>query len=131
MAVERRSLVAAVSNNPVPGADPEMVRSFVTQNQQTERPVAAPVVIEPKSTIPKEEPKNSVDTKLGARPKKKQSRFQPTGLTAITVRLRPEIAGALKRASLERQLEGQDVFTQQDLVEQALEPWLREEGYLS
>jgi hypothetical protein len=49
----------------------------------------------------------------------------------VTVRLRPEIAGALKRASLERQLAGEAPFTQQDLVEQALEPWLRTEGYLN
>ena len=49
----------------------------------------------------------------------------------VTVRLTPTVAGALKRASLERQLAGEDMFTQQDIVEQILEPWLREEGYLS
>ena len=49
----------------------------------------------------------------------------------MTVRLRPEIAVALKRASLERQLAGEELFTQQDIVEQALEPWLRQEGLLS
>jgi len=48
----------------------------------------------------------------------------------VTVRLRPELAVALKRASLERQLAGEELFTQQEIVEQALEPWLREEGYL-
>ena len=130
MAQERRSLAAAVSSNPVPGADPEVVRSFITQNQHSERPVASPVSIESPSITKKSKVKEPTDSKLGARPKKKQSRFQPTGLTAITVRLRPEIAGALKRASLERELEGEEVFTQQDLVEQALEPWLKQEGYL-
>jgi hypothetical protein len=33
------------------------------------------------------------------------------------------------RASLERELEGKVVFTQQDLVEQALEPWLSSGTY--
>jgi hypothetical protein len=61
---------------------------------------------------------------------KKAHRFEPVGLIPVTIRLRPEIAGALKRASLERQLEGEEVFTQQDLVEQALEPWLSTQGYL-
>ena len=54
----------------------------------------------------------------------------PVGLIPVTVRLRAEIAGALKRASLERQLGGVAVFTQQELVEAALEPWLRRHGYL-
>jgi hypothetical protein len=61
----------------------------------------------------------------------KPSKVTPVGLIPVTIRLRPEIAGALKRASLERQLAGEELFTQQDIVEQALEPWLREEGYLS
>jgi len=67
-------------------------------------------------------------TKLSAQ--KPTNRFQPVGLIPVTVRLRPEIAGALKRASLERELAGEAVFTQQSLVEQVLEPWLSSEGYL-
>jgi len=59
------------------------------------------------------------------------SKVAPVGLIPVTVRLRPEIAGALKRASLERQLAGEELYTQQDIVEQALEPWLRDEGYLA
>ena len=51
-------------------------------------------------------------------------------LIPLTVRLRPEVVGASKRASLERRLSGDDTFTQQDLVEQALEPWLRWNGFL-
>ena len=58
------------------------------------------------------------------------SKVAPVGLIPVTVRLRPEIAGALKRASLERQLSGEELFTQQDIVEQALEPWLHREGLL-
>ena len=61
----------------------------------------------------------------------RSSKVAPVGLIPVTVRLRPEIAGALKRASLERQLSGEELFTQQDIVEQALEPWLRQEGLLS
>jgi hypothetical protein len=51
-------------------------------------------------------------------------------LLGVTVRLKPEIAAALKRASLERQLAGEEIYTQQDLVELALEPWLKAEGHL-
>jgi len=44
------------------------------------------------------------------------------------VRLSPEIAGALKLASLERQLASAEFFSQQEIVERALAAWLRENG---
>ena len=65
------------------------------------------------------------------RPKEVRKKLLPVGLIPVTVRLRPQIAGGLKRASLERQLQGEEVYTQQDLVEQVLEPWLRSQGYLT
>ena len=74
-------------------------------------------------------PEPAAVTRAPAR-RPKSSKVSPVGLIPVTIRLRPEIAGALKRASLERQLSGEEPFTQQDIVEQALEPWLREEGYL-
>ena len=48
----------------------------------------------------------------------------------VTVRLKPELADALKRASLQRQLNGFETYTQQDIVEDALTPWLKSEGLL-
>lgn len=129
---ERRALATAVST-PIQGVDAEIVRSFVTQNQHSERPVAIPakIIDEPKMVQRDEAVKMDTLELRATRSKTKKSiRFQPVGLIPVTVRLRPEIAGALKRASLERQLEGEEVFTVQDLVEQALEPWLQDQGYL-
>ena len=68
----------------------------------------------------------TVHTVIKSRP----SRVQPVALVPVTIRLRPELAGALKRASLERQLTGDPVFTQQDMVEEALTPWLKKAGFL-
>ena len=65
-----------------------------------------------------------------ARSRRKSPGIAPVGLIPVTVRLRPELAGALKRASLERQLAGEEAYTQQELVEQALEPWLKSLGYI-
>ncbi len=48
----------------------------------------------------------------------------------ISTRIREDFARALKRASLERQLEGQDPHTLQDILEEAIEPWLKQHGYL-
>jgi hypothetical protein len=54
----------------------------------------------------------------------------PTGRSPLTTRLRSDLAQALKRASLERQLAGQTPNTVQDILELALEPWLKNHGYL-
>lgn len=49
----------------------------------------------------------------------------------LTTRIRSDFALALKRASLQRQLSGVSPNTLQDILEEALEPWLRSNGYLS
>jgi hypothetical protein len=49
----------------------------------------------------------------------------------LTTRIRSDFAAALKRASLERQLNGVSPHTLQDILEEALQPWLRSNGYLS
>ncbi len=48
----------------------------------------------------------------------------------VSTRLREDYSKALKRASLERQLSGVQPNTLQDILEEALEPWLRANGYL-
>jgi len=52
------------------------------------------------------------------------------GLIPVNVRVRPEIAGALKTAALQRELQGVEPFTKREIVEHALEPWLKKDGYL-
>jgi hypothetical protein len=51
-------------------------------------------------------------------------------LVPLTTRMRRDYAQALKRASLERQLAGEMPNTMQDILEQALEPWLKDRGFL-
>ena len=48
----------------------------------------------------------------------------------ISTRIRADLASALKRASLERQLEGKEPNTLCDILEQAIEPWLRANKYI-
>lgn len=54
-----------------------------------------------------------------------------TARVPVSTRIRADYATALKRASLERQLNGTVPNTLQDILEEALEPWLRANGYLT
>ena len=56
---------------------------------------------------------------------------KPVSRIPLTTRVRSDFATALKRASLERELQGVFPHTLQDLLEDALEPWLRANGYLT
>ena len=49
----------------------------------------------------------------------------------FSTRIRTDFTAALKRASLERELKGVEPHTLQDILEQAIEPWLNANGYLS
>jgi len=48
----------------------------------------------------------------------------------LSTRIRSDFAAALKRCSLERQLQKIEPNTLQDILEQAIEPWLKTNGYL-
>ena len=54
----------------------------------------------------------------------------PMARSPLTTRLRADYAAALKRASLERQLSGTTPSTLQDMLEEALGPWLKTHGYV-
>ena len=120
--MDRRPLTAGLTA--IPNADPEAVREFVTQNRRPKTELTEKTSISDRPLV------SQVGTAPASWHKSKMGGVTPVGLIPVTVRLRPDIAGALKRASLERQLAGEDLFTQQDLVEHVLEPWLRAEGHL-
>ena len=72
---------------------------------------------------------------VAAMPEVAGSTTSPTTATAparvpISTRMRADLAAALKRASLERQLNKIEPNALQDILEQAVEPWLRNNGYL-
>ncbi len=122
---ERRPLTAGLTVVP-PGADPDAVKAFVTQERRPEG------IHEEARAQSERTADASFDADEYRTPRKRKGRKSPVpvGLIPVTVRLKPEFAAALKRASLERQLAGEEIFTQQDLVEIALEPWLKKEGFL-
>jgi hypothetical protein len=64
-----------------------------------------------------------------ARPGKRKNDSQVSRVP-LTTRIREDYAAGLKRASLERQLKGEFPNTMLDILEEALEPWLRSHGYI-
>ena len=134
---ERRPLTAGLAIVPPGVDDADAVKSFITQERKADPQAAGKATVEQKAELPSKANKTTTPAVTShaeelRSPKKRKSRKSvvPVGLIPVTVRLKPEIAAALKRASLERQLAGEEVYTQQDLVEEALEPWLRGEGCL-
>jgi len=63
-------------------------------------------------------------------PEGKGAQTSHLGRAPLTIRFRSNFATALKQASLKRQLEGVTPNTLQDILEEAIEPWLRSNGYL-
>jgi hypothetical protein len=104
---ERRALVEGLKPS-VPPVDPETEKAFVFRdNKETTPKPSQPSVASP----------TSATTAVHA-------------MVPFSTRMRGDFAAALKRASLERQLAGVLPNTLQDMLEQALEPWLRANGYL-
>jgi hypothetical protein len=99
---DRRTLTEGLKATPPP-LDPDVVKRFV-HGEKAESVAQAPVAQVPPSTTPR---------------------------SPLSTRLRADYAKALKRASLDRQLKGVEPSAVCDILEQALEPWLKANGYLS
>ena len=104
---ERRTLIAGLQPGPI---DPRREEAFVYGDKAKEE--AAPSAAAPREGAGKAKAANAA------------------GRVPLTTRVRTDFAHALQRASLMRKLEGQEPNTLQDILEQALEPWLRSHGYL-
>jgi cell pole-organizing protein PopZ len=96
----RRSLTEGIKP-PAPPVDSQLEKDFVYQNKSPPAPAQKPSPL-----------------------------AQNVSRMPISTRVRSDFASALKRASLERQLNGVSPNTLQDMLEAALEPWLKSNGYL-
>ena len=118
MTKERRSLVEGLKPDPeLQKVEEEFVFGAKRKPESAELPIEQPIVIaEPDAVaLPVTQPDRSILPQI-------------TGRVPVTTRCRPEVASALKRASLQRQLQGAEPYYVQDILEVALENWLREKG---
>lgn len=106
--------------------------------------------LNPETPKPKEKPKKTPTKRKEDAPMPRtalkqeaapQPAFQPTtpifnpqvamsGVMALNTRISAEISTALLTASMQRKLQRQNPFTQQDIVAEALSDWLRKHGYM-
>ena len=109
---ERRSLIEGLKKTPA--VDPALEDKFVYGEKTKAK--------QPKQT--------QAPSPVAEMPEGKGQATNPISRAPLTTRIRTTYAAALKRASLERQLQGVVPNTLQDILEEAVEPWLRSNGYL-
>lgn len=136
--VERRSLVAGL--DALTDVDPKAAEEFIYNRKPTQG--AKPSTPKTKAPAPKaklpapqevEEEHSTLPATLRAAASPEASNSSPlTGIGRVPVgaRVRTEIAAALKRASLERQLNGIQPNSVQEILEESLELWLLKHGHL-
>jgi hypothetical protein len=87
-----------------------------------------------KTSAPVVDPQKEKEFVYGDKPSKEappqQSAAVNLSRVPISTRIRGDLAEALKRASLERQLNKIEPNTLQDILEEAVEPWLRKNNYI-
>lgn len=143
MASGRRSLNAALAMTPdamafIKGAEAPVVEvTPVPKTEPTPVVQAAQPQISPPEPIASPQPQ-SARTKPNRRAKRfVDSEFEDSSmmgmanlLVPLTTRLQPKTAMALKRAGLEQKLRGRKPSTVQEIVEEAVQQWLEDTGYL-
>jgi hypothetical protein len=105
---QRRTLTAGLKT-PAPPVDPNKEKEFVYGSKSEEKPEA--------SSSP-------------ATNERQPAAIAPARVP-LSTRMRGDFAEALKTASLERQLKKTHPNTLTDILEEAVEPWLRKHGYLT
>jgi hypothetical protein len=106
---ERKTLIEGLKTTS--GVDPAVEEKFV-YGDHTKPKLATPTAAATEIREAKPQPGNTINR------------------SPLTTRIKTEYSEALKRASLERQLSGTFPNRLQEILEEALEPWLRSNGYL-
>jgi hypothetical protein len=94
-----------------------LVEGLITKPTEAEK---AFVFSDPSKTKPHPEPAVKQSTNVAS----------TISRSPLSTRVRTDFAVLLKRASLERQLGGIEPNTISDILDEALEPWLKANGYL-
>jgi len=126
----RRSLIEGI--HPEEDIDPEAAEQFISgrkPRQPAKLSTPTPIVVRPtREEPPAQLPLPEAITAAAQVPA--ASPLTGVGRVPVGARVRTELASALKRASLERQLQGVQPNSIQEILEDALELWLHKHGLL-
>jgi hypothetical protein len=120
----RRSLIEGL--NTVEEINRNLEEEFV-YNKPKPRQTAKRLALEPKSSQPAAEQPPAQPSAPHPQPAAETYSPNPllgVGRVPVGARVRTELAAALKRASLERQLQGIQPNSVQDILEESIELWL-------
>jgi hypothetical protein len=126
---DRRALIEGL--NAVEEIDRELEEQFVYKNKP--RQTVKPAVAEPDPSPPVAEQFPAQSPAPRPQPAAETPAANPllgVGRVPLGARFRTDPAAALKRASLERQLQGIQPNSMQDILEEAAELWLHKHGLL-
>jgi hypothetical protein len=128
---ERRALIEGLKNLDE-NIDPDLAEQFLyerkpRQSAKKSAPASKAMPSEHKEpAVTQPLPQSVVVAAQAAAP----SPLTGVGRVPVGARVRTELAAALKRASLERQLQGIQPNSVQEILEESLELWLLKHGHL-
>ena len=104
----------------------------VEQPKQLSAPIELQAIVEPSIESDNQERRRQKSRSRGAPNSTREEPMMSMAnlLVPLTTRLSPSTAAALKRAGLEQKLYGRQPGTVQEIAEEAIVGWLREQGYL-
>ena len=125
----RRALIAGIK--PDEHIDIDLAERFIDgpKSRRAGKP-AAPEPIAPQPAAKEAPPQPPVVKSYPVVPASQPSPMMGVGRTPVGARVRTDLATALKRASLERQLNGIQPCSVQDILEESIELWLLKHGHL-
>jgi len=127
---ERRALIEGLAT--IENIDPDLAEEFINSGKPRKpaktsaRVPEAPTQATDETPTPPPLPQSVVAAAQVSAP----SPLTGVGRVPVGARVRTELAAALKRASLERQLQGIQPNSVQEILEESLELWLLKHGHL-
>ena len=133
---EKQRFIDHGKEQPLAPPDGSPALKVAAQEDVTSTAIAEPTVTRPVNDGESDSIRPRKPAKRGKKTPVDQSssRTHPPltqAVVSITTRFKPETAEALRRASLQRKLEGRSQASQQLIVETAVASWLEKQGYLS
>jgi hypothetical protein len=129
---DRRALIEGLKNLDE-NIDPDLAEEFIydrNPRKSARKPARAPEITERDDDETHEAPSLPQSVVAAAELSKfRSSPLTGVGRVPIGARVRTELAAALKRASLERQLKGTQPFAVQEILEEAIKLWLLKNGH--